>query len=167
MIIQTTSQMKLKSIFGALVLLSAVPAFGENAPASFEEKMVRAEQLISSDSSQAIAIFTEMAEKGYAPAQAYLGELYYWGTYHEPDYKKAHDWLEKAAKDKTQIHSMKLLAEMYTEGKGVPMDSAKAFEWYKKVADSEAYQPDDVLYAGQAYLKVLVSKKTFNKRSVI
>lgn len=103
MIIQTTSQMKLKSIFGALVLLSAVPAFGENAPASFEEKMVRAEQLISSDSSQAIAIFTEMAE-------------------------------------------------MYTEGKGVPMDSAKAFEWYKKVADSEAYQPDDVLYVGQAYL---------------
>ncbi|CAI3950761.1 tetratricopeptide repeat protein [Commensalibacter communis] len=86
-------------------------------------------------SQEEIDFVTQKANKGDAASQEVLGEIYQTGDYGvEKDSFAAKDWYEKAIQ-LGNVNAMNNLANMYSEGDGVPQDYAKAMELLKK-ADS-------------------------------
>lgn len=79
-------------------------------------------------------VIKSQAKSGDVYGQLSLGLLYYYGDSDVGlDYRKAHEWLLKSAKqgnDSAQIY----LGLMYEEGKGVRQDYTKASEYYLKAA---------------------------------
>jgi uncharacterized protein len=79
-------------------------------------------------------LYTKAAEKGYADAQYYLGQMYYNGQGVPQDYKQAVHWFTKAA-EKGYADAQYYLGVMYDNGPGVPQDYKKAANWYTKAAE--------------------------------
>ncbi|TCS39277.1 TPR repeat protein [Paucimonas lemoignei] len=95
----------------------------DRATAAFKQK----------DYGAALAVFSELAEKDYAPAQANLCTIYAEGTGTPKDAQKAVHWCRKAAKEGDPKATYNL-ALMYSDGIGVPKDDKEAAHWYRKAA---------------------------------
>jgi TPR repeat protein len=116
------------------------PLASQHPPAAEAPKSVPArtpaEQL--ADVNQAIAarrydeaatILKSLADAGYAPAQARLGDMYAEGQGVTRDYKAAANWYEKAALQGDLSAEVKLAA-MYSNGTGVERNANLAYVWY-------------------------------------
>jgi TPR repeat protein len=68
------------------------------------------------------------AERGYAPAQHAVGNLFDNGIGITEDDAKAAEWYGKAA-DQLFPYAQHNLALMYKEGRGVPRDLVRAYMW--------------------------------------
>lgn len=108
--------------------------------------------VVQSDQS-AIKWYERAAEQGHAPAQFYLGRFYEQEGAVQ-DYKKAVKWYRKAGE---QGYSVKYLAAMYVEGRGVKQSIATAFQLFKTSAEAgdidSQYQLGKMYQAGQGTLQ--------------
>ncbi len=75
---------------------------------------------------KAVQIYTTMAEQGLPTAQCILGMKYWFGDGVEIDFKKAINWLRKAAAQKHDA-AIRSLADLYA----AINDSENASRWYK------------------------------------
>ena len=91
------------------------------------------------------------AESGNADAMAYLGNLYYLGSYKQGitrDFDKALEWFLKAA-PAGDANVLFNIARIYERGSAGESSLEKAFEWYSKAAeagnaDAQAAIEDDL-----------------------
>jgi TPR repeat protein len=83
----------------------------------------------------AISWLTKAADQGFLPAQQNLAELAFFAK----DFKQALLWYEKAA-DQGDGHAAFNVGSIYYKGLGVPKDTARAIEFYRKAA--RLGQPD-------------------------
>ncbi|MFY4763333.1 tetratricopeptide repeat protein [Aliarcobacter butzleri] len=119
--------------------------------------------LNKSDFQIAFTIFEDLALKGDAKAQYYLGAMYMQRLGVKWNPKKAVEWWEKSA-NQGFAAAQTNLGYMYEKGSGgLKQDSKKAFEWYQKSAlqgDVEAQYNFGVSYekgigATQDYAKAV------------
>jgi len=75
---------------------------------------------------KAFKIYNDMAEQGLPTAQCILGMKYWFGDGVEVDYKKAIQWLSKAA-DQKHEDAIRNLADLYN----AMNDTDNAYKWYK------------------------------------
>ncbi|SDP27818.1 tetratricopeptide repeat protein [Desulforhopalus singaporensis] len=68
-----------------------------------------------------------------APAQFYLGQMYYLGKGVGQDYNEAAKWFRKAAM-KEDDKAQAFLGQMYFVGQGVARDFKEAAKWYREAA---------------------------------
>ena len=83
-------------------------------------------KLVKKDRDAAIAYARKSAQMDYFQAQQYLGEL----LQKEGRYEEAAEWLRKAAEQGVGQAAV-LLAQLYENGQGVPLDRVEAAFWYK------------------------------------
>lgn len=83
-------------------------------------------KLVKKDREGAIAYARKSAQMDYFQAQQYLGEL----LQKEGRYEEAAEWLRKAAEQGVGQAAV-LLAQLYEDGQGVPLDRVEAAFWYK------------------------------------
>ena len=110
-------------ILGLLITIS----FG----ATFEEAKIA---YAKGDYQTSKTILEDLASKGDATAQNYLGFMYDYGEGVKQDYKKAFEWYEKSANQgntKAQFN----LGIMYANGQGVIQDKKRAKEYFRKACD--------------------------------
>lgn len=81
----------------------------------------------------AFAVFTQLAEKDYAPAQSNLCTIYTEGAGAPRDTQQAVHWCRKAAKEGDPKATYNL-ALMYSDGIGVAKDDQQAAHWFRKAA---------------------------------
>jgi uncharacterized protein len=96
----------------------------------------------------AIELYKKAADKAYAPAQNYIGMLYFDGRVLPRDHAQAVAWFRKAA-DQGLPSAQLSLGLMYQGGFGVPKDGAQAIAWLRKAADKK-YAPAQY-YLGLTY----------------
>ncbi|MBR1657415.1 MAG: sel1 repeat family protein [Synergistaceae bacterium] len=84
------------------------------------------------------------AEKGYAAAQDWLGDLYYQGKLGDRNYKKAFELYSKAA-EQGYNYSIYSLVDAYYQGRGTYTDYYEAYKWLN-VASLFGYTPPDWAY---------------------
>ena len=77
--------------------------------------------------------FLLAAEEGNAPAQYYLGEMYYRGKGVDQDYSEAVRWYRLAAEQGDE-KAQNRLGDMYQNGYGVNRDLTEAMRWYELAA---------------------------------
>ena len=96
-------------------------------------------QGIKLDTVEAAKWFRKAAEQGFAPAQYYLGMLYYsagfWGRGIEKDYAEALKWFLKAAEQENAA-AQYFLMDMHIYGNGVKKNETEALKWLKKSAEN-------------------------------
>lgn len=80
------------------------------------------------------ALTTYMKEDDNPWCQTNIGLLYINGQGVAKDYKKAYEWIKKAA-DQEEAYSMFLLGQLYEFGLFVKKDYKIAFKWYEKSAE--------------------------------
>lgn len=80
---------------------------------------------------QAVKWFRLSADQGYAPAQYYLGECYYWG---KEDYEEAAKWYRLAA-EQDFTEAQYRLGYLYLNGKGVRIDYYEGVKWTRLAAE--------------------------------
>jgi TPR repeat protein len=88
---------------------------------------------------KAIELLTKSATQGSIFAQMDLGKRSYSGKGAPQDYKKASEWIAKAANQgNTPAHAVAQfdLGYMYEKGQGVPQNYEKAVEWYARAANN-------------------------------
>ena len=92
---------------------------------------------------KAVTFYIRAANKGYAPAQTQLGDLYTEGKGIEKNEQKASYWYAKAA-DQYRLQAEKGDAQArwkyglcFAYGKGVEKDPEQAVLWYTKAAEHE------------------------------
>lgn len=109
--------------------------------------------------SYAAVFYTSAADEGYADAENAItvsglefeaGKAYYLSADSWLDYKKAFNWMQKAA-DKGNDWAYEYLGAMYQEGKGVTKNDTKAFAAYLKVATNKEYDNIGKLRVGEMY----------------
>lgn len=107
----------------------------------------------------AAAFYITAADQGYAEAENAItvsglefeaGKAYYFSADSWLDYKKAFNWMQKAA-DKGNDWAYEYLGAMYQEGKGVTKSDTKAFAAYLKVATNKEYDDIGKLRVGEMY----------------
>jgi len=86
------------------------------------------------------------ADRGYAPAQAYVGYFYKHGQGVAKDYGQAAQWYRKAA-EQGFANAQTDLALMYLDGLGVPKDQNEARKWLHLAAAQGNGQALNVLAA--------------------
>lgn len=98
---------------------------------------------------EALNWFIESGLRGYLDAQLRCAVIYDFGQYKiKPDIQKAIGWYKKAA-EQDHTGAMKILGELYYEGKKVNQDYKQAVEWFKKGA--ELGGPGCQIYLGDCY----------------
>lgn len=135
----------LNSILLASTLLSS--SFALTAT-TFEEGFNAASK---GNYSQAIKIWTPLAEQNNLLAQSNLGVLYENGWGVSKDYKKALYWYEKAA-EKGQSEAQHNLASLFQQGHGTKQDLNTAAYWYEKAAEQN--YGDSQLMLGLMYIEI-------------
>ena len=83
--------------------------------------------------STALRVWLPQAEAGDARAQAYVGEIFEKGLGTAPDYVKAAEWYEKAAKQEDR-QAQANLGYLVEQGLGVPKDALRAMNLYRRAA---------------------------------
>lgn len=83
---------------------------------------------------EAVKLFRQAAENGYADAQNRLGARYFNGQGVKKDKDEAMVWFTKAA-EQGHIKAQCNVGECYYYGDGVSKDTAKSKEWLRKSAD--------------------------------
>ena len=97
-----------------------------------------------------------LAEKGNAPAQTNLGQMYRKGQGVPQNYKTAVKWFRLAAKQGNAL-GQNNLGSMYDKGRGVPQNDKIAVKWYRLAAEqgyADAQTNLGVMYGtGQGVIK--------------
>jgi TPR repeat protein len=97
------------------------------------------------DATETMALFRELAQEGYAPAQCRLAS--YFDAVGKP--QESREWLDKAF-EQNCADAIQMMGYRYYLGKGgFPQDYAKAFEYYSRAAAMD--QRDAILNLGQCY----------------
>lgn len=86
------------------------------------------------DYEEAAAWYKQAALSGYAAAQDYLGECYYYGNGVEKDKETAVKWFQKAA-EQGYAAAQNHLGYCYYRGEGVGRDQETAVKWFQKAAE--------------------------------
>jgi len=116
---------------GNQALAGNVQAMG--ALGLYHEGSADASDGIPRDLNEAISWYEKAAAKGDAGAMASLGLIY---QSQRKNDTKAAEWFGKAA-DAGNVIAMSALSRIYDDGKGVPKDAQKSFEWAKKAAEAD------------------------------
>jgi TPR repeat protein len=130
------------------MLLAVVGGAAWSLPAIADtvQDFARAERLIrEGDVATAMPLLRRLADAGYAPAQARLGDL----LDKSEDNAAAVDYYRKAAAQ-GDADGAYGLASMYAAGEGVPADAGESLRWLRVAA--EASHPQAVNMLAQAYL---------------
>lgn len=90
---------------------------------------------ITRDTTRSTLLYTRSAEKGYAPAQNYLGFRLYKGDGVNRDVNEGLHWIEQAALQ-GDPKGANNLGWMLLEGEGVEHDYSKAAFWLERAADA-------------------------------
>ena len=88
----------------------------------------------SGNEEDALSIFCELGELGFAKAQFNVAAMYYNGQGADRNYQEALKWYRMAA-DKGLKEAQFSLGDMYEHGTGVERDLGQALEWYSKAAE--------------------------------
>ena len=88
------------------------------------------------DYSKALKLFLINAQKGYMPAQARAGELYFNGMGTEQNYQEAFKWSRLAA-DQGAGDAWFYLGLAYRNGTGTEKDAEKAIEAFRKAVEND------------------------------
>lgn len=80
-------------------------------------------------SEQAVELYRNAAERGYAYAMFYLGEMLYLGEGTPQDYPEAAKWFQLAA-DRHFANAAAYLGFMNEQGLGMPSNFLFAYVWY-------------------------------------
>lgn len=83
---------------------------------------------------KALPLFRQLADKGDATAQNFIGCMYDHGRGVEQNYSEAAKWFRKAAEQGDHI-AQGNLGMMCEHGKGVDQNYSEAAKWYRKAAD--------------------------------
>jgi TPR repeat protein len=125
----------------SLIMLFLAAAFAVNLYAAETPEIkyneARAIQLFNNgDCDNAFQLFQQVAAKGDATAQYYIGRMYFNGevTGEDVDYAKAFTWFQKAAMQ-GNAKAQASLGRMYFLGHGIAQNFDKAMMWYQKAAD--------------------------------
>lgn len=97
-----------------------------------------------------IRMVRELAARGNAVSQYYLGFAYYKGVGVEQDFTQAFEWIAKAA-EQGLSDAQYNLGVMYSTGEGTEKDENKAIEWFLKAAEQDHAGAQHAL--GTAYLQ--------------
>ncbi|MFH1157912.1 MAG: SEL1-like repeat protein [Pseudomonadota bacterium] len=83
--------------------------------------------------------YLKAAERGYAPAQYQMGEIYFTGDGVAPDYPEAKKWYLSASSQDDGLSQLRL-GFLYAEShfKGLTADYAEAEKWFLKAAEKNA-----------------------------
>ena len=129
--------------FLSRMILIAMP-FLMVSPAAWatpEEDTVRADEFLrNGDLPSAMRLLQGAADKGYAPAQARLGEI----LDHAEEDKQAVVWYRKAA-EQGNAAGMYGLGVAYLTGQGVEKDFKLAHEWILRAAEKDFVMAMDAL----------------------
>lgn len=98
----------------------------------------------------ALYLWRPLAERGLAPAQINLGNIYLHGNGVVPNDAEAAKWFALAA-EQGDVKAQNNLGVMYANGKGVPQDIVQAYKWFSIGASKSAAsdQPKDRIEAAQ------------------
>ncbi|MCC8181132.1 MAG: SEL1-like repeat protein, partial [Planctomycetes bacterium] len=111
--------------FGATIATAAAIA-AEPAPPAWQEQLAQADAaLAAGEGETALELYRELAEADVPAAMYQLGRLSYTGEVGNKDFLTAGEWLVKAA-DAGEVEAMKLLADIYDEGKALPKSVSEA-----------------------------------------
>ena len=101
------------------------------------------------DAAKAVHWYGKAADRGFAPAQTRLGDLYAQGQDGlEQNDAQARAWYEKAARQ-DEAAAQLALARLYEQGRGVAKDPATAVRWYRAAAQHGLAEAENAL--GYAY----------------
>lgn len=92
----------------------------------YEEGLV-----VEKDLDEAIRWYKKSSAQGNAISQLNLGRI----DYRAKRYEQAFEWFQKSAKN-GQPKAQGLLADMYADGEGVPINEEEAFKWYLRAAEN-------------------------------
>ena len=82
----------------------------------------------TSPNHQSVKRIRSLAQRGIAPAQTALGEMYIYGQDVAQNFEKAVKWLREAA-NTGDGKAQDLLGSIYADGCGVPVDYIRAYKW--------------------------------------
>ncbi len=104
------------------------------------------------DYTKSLELLQPFADKGLAIAQHFIGTFHYFGRSIPVDYKKAAEWLTKAA-DQNEPNALSMLGHLYLRGFGVSKNVVKGIELVNKAIQLECYYGFFVLGNYYASLK--------------
>jgi len=94
---------------------------------------------------KAFELIKPFAERGFTPAQVYLGFMYNNGQGVAKDHTEAAKWYRKAAMLRL-TNAQNLLGTMYAQGQGVSKDYVQAYKWFSLVASySQGREHDEAV----------------------
>ncbi|MDH5527421.1 MAG: sel1 repeat family protein [Nitrospirota bacterium] len=82
-----------------------------------------------------LALISNAAESGYAPAARFAGTLFMDGTMVPRDRQRAVTWLQRAA-ELGDPEAQSILGNLYADGTLLPADPEHAAEWYEALLDN-------------------------------
>ena len=94
---------------------------------------------VSQDFFESAKWFHLAAGGGYAPAQFYLGQMYYNGEGVSQDYEQAAKWYRLAA-EAGHTDAQSNLGLMYRKGRGVAQDYAESVKWFLRAVEAGILQ---------------------------
>jgi len=101
--------------------------------------------LFESDSSKAVQLFKNAAERGYVKAQRKLGGLYYGGKGVSQDYAEAANWYKKAAEN-GDADSQYFYSYLLNKGEGVSINEAEGMKWLRRAAKKGHLKAKETLH---------------------
>ena len=93
--------------------------------------------------------YREVAERGYADAQFYLGEMYYFGYCVDKNHAEALRWYRKAA-EQGHIEAQKAYDELFSlYGRGIEQENSEVEKWWRKASEQKDF--DALNQLGECY----------------
>ncbi len=117
-------------VAGVVALLVLFFTLGDD-----DKNFVRGEAFYKAENyTEAWPLLYEVAQKGNARAQFYVGRMYDRGFGVNQDYAKALEWYRKSA-EQGDASAQNNLGSMYDHGDGVEENDYEAVKWYRKSAE--------------------------------
>jgi len=109
---------------------------------------------VDKDTSKAISLFEQAAEKGCAASMFWLGKIYTSGgnELHIDFLQKAASWYEKGATAGDEDCMLKV-GKCYYNGKGVGRNLAVARKWFVKASKDEDSVPESMFWLGKMMMR--------------
>ena len=123
--------------FHLMALTAFCSSFSEKGERLYELAVIyeNGNDSIKADKTKSVNLYRQSAEKGFAPAQNYLGFLYYSGTMLQQNVDSALYWIEKAAVN-GDMKAASNLGYLLSVAPEIEHDYPKAFLWLQKATDA-------------------------------
>lgn len=103
----------------------------------------------AANETEAVALLTDAAERGFLPSQIELGETYFEGKWTiKPDPARAFHFMQLAAA-RGNASAANYVGVMYNTGNGAARDQAQAAQWFEKAARQG--EPKALVNLGRCY----------------